>query len=111
MPVLIDSETKASQVAPHISRKLIRLNDLMTVIVDFTNGPQPEPDPAHTHPHEQISYIAKGEVYVFIDGEKTHLKEGDMFAIPGGIPHCIQMLTPEVRIVDSFTPLREDFLK
>jgi quercetin dioxygenase-like cupin family protein len=111
MPVLKDSETKTIKVAPHISRKHIHLNNIITAIVDFTDGPQAEPDPAHSHPHEQISYIAKGEIYVFINGEKTHLKEGDMFAVAGGVPHCIQMLTREVRIIDSFTPIREDFLK
>jgi quercetin dioxygenase-like cupin family protein len=38
------------------------------------------------------------------------LKEGDLFAIPSGIPHTVKTLTPVVRIIDSFTPLRKDFL-
>ncbi len=111
MPVLIDSETQGNQISPNTSRKLIHLNGLMSVIVDFSNGPQTEPDPPHSHPHEQISYIARGKIYVFINGEKTRLKEGDMFAVPIGVPHCIQMLTPTVRIIDSFSPIREEFLK
>ena len=111
MAILIDSETQAKQVAPNIARKLVHLNKLMTVIVDFTNGPQTEPDPPHSHPHEQISYIASGEIFVFINGDPTCLKEGDMFAIPCDVPHCIQMLTTTVRIIDSFSPIREEFLK
>ena len=44
-------------------------------------------------------------------GKKTALKEGDMFAVPANVPHCIQMLTPTVRIIDSFSPIREEFIK
>jgi len=74
MPVLINSETPVQQIAPNVGRKLVHLKGLMTVIVDFTKGPQAEPDPAHSHPHEQISYIANGEVNVFIDGKKNCFK-------------------------------------
>ena len=111
MPVLIDAETPSTQVANNISRKLISLDNLMMVVVDFTDGPQSAPENPHSHPHEQISYIAEGEVFLFIDGQKSHLKGGDMFAIPGDMPHCIQMLTPTVRIIDSFSPIRKEFLK
>ena len=51
------------------------------------------------------------ELHVFIDGLKTQLKKGDMFSVPGGIPHCIQMLSARVRIIDSFSPLRNEFLQ
>ncbi|HEY4786679.1 MAG TPA: cupin domain-containing protein [Bacteroidales bacterium] len=111
MPVLINAETQETKVSVNISRKLIHLNSLMSVIVDFTNGPQTEPDPPHSHPHEQITYVAEGELFVFIAGEKKRLSKGDMFAVPGGIPHCIQMLSPNVRLIDSFSPIREDFIK
>jgi quercetin dioxygenase-like cupin family protein len=40
----------------------------------------------------------------------VHLKEGDHFAIPANVPHTIQRLTDYVKIIDCFTPLREDFL-
>lgn len=110
MPILIDSDTPATQVASNISRKLLHLNNLMMVIVDFTDGPQSEPEKPHAHPHEQISYIAEGEVYLFVDGDKKRLKAGDMFAVPGGVYHCIQMLSAQVRIIDSFSPIRQEFL-
>ena len=47
----------------------------------------------------------------FMDGEPTHLHAGDLVSIPGGVPHCIQALTPHARLVDVFHPIREDFLK
>jgi quercetin dioxygenase-like cupin family protein len=110
MPVLIDSETQGNKVAHNISRKLLHLNNVMMAVVDFTHGPELLPEEPHSHPHEQISYIAEGEVFAFIGKKKFHLKKGDIFSVPAGIPHCIQMLTPNVRIIDSFSPVREEFL-
>ena len=36
---------------------------------------------------------------------------GDVFLVPSGKPHSIQQLTEHVRLVDCFTPIREDFLQ
>jgi hypothetical protein len=33
-----------------------------------------------------------------------------MFCVPSGKLHTIQVLSTHVRLVDSFTPLRTDFL-
>jgi len=108
---LTDSESQWTVVAPGIRRKLIHTDHLMLVIVEFTDGPAIHPDPFHHHPHEQASYIADGELILFVEGYgQRELKQGDMFAIPSGIPHTVQTLTGRVRIIDSFSPVREDFL-
>ena len=83
----------------------------MNVLIDFTDGPWEKPEPPHSHPHEQTSYVAEGEILFLCEGEPDqHLKAGDMFAVPSGRPHTIQLLTKKARLVDSFNPLREDFL-
>jgi quercetin dioxygenase-like cupin family protein len=100
-----------TELKPGLRRRLIHTDQLMMVIVEFTGGPAGVADPFHDHPHEQVSYIAEGELILFIDGVgKKQLRKGDLFAIPSGIPHTVQTLTERVRIIDSFTPLREDFL-
>jgi quercetin dioxygenase-like cupin family protein len=83
----------------------------MVVVVDFNDGPAAQPDPPHSHPHEQASYVAAGELILHMGGAQTRLKEGDLFTVPSGVPHAVQTLTPHVRIVDAFSPVREDFLK
>jgi quercetin dioxygenase-like cupin family protein len=94
-----------------LQRKIIHTNNLMSVLIDFTDGPWDEPEPPHSHPHEQISYVAAGEIIFICEGEEDqHLKAGDMFAVPSGRPHTIRLLTKKARLVDSFNPLREDFL-
>ena len=92
-------------------RRLGYTDNLMIVVVDFYDGPKDRPDPPHSHPHEQVCYVAQGKVVFVMDGEETHLGPGDMFLVPSGKPHSIQQLTEHVRLVDCFTPIREDFLK
>lgn len=112
MPVLKFDETPAEQLKEGVERKIIHTDELMTVLIDFTNGPWSEPEPPHSHPHEQTCYVAEGEIILFCDGEEDqHLKAGDLFCIPSGKEHTIQLLTEKVRLIDSFTPLRKDFLK
>ncbi len=84
----------------------------MLAIIDFTNGPWEEPEPYHSHPHEQVSYVAKGEIIFYCeDREDQHLKEGDVYAVPSGKKHTVKILTEQVRLIDSFNPVREDFIR
>ncbi len=105
------SETPAEQIAKGVERRIGHLNNLMIVTIDFNDGPTAEPDPPHSHPHEQVCYVAAGEILFIMDGEETKLGPGDVFLVPSDKPHTIQRLTEHVRLVDCFTPLREDFLK
>ncbi len=111
MAILKSSESPAVKVKPGFDRRLAYLNNLMIAVCDFSGGPMPVPDKPHTHPHEQISYIEEGELWLFIGEDKHRLGKGDIYTVPPGIPHGIQTLTPFVRIIDTFSPVREDFLK
>lgn len=112
MPVLKYEEAAAEPVKEGLERKIIHAENLMTVVLDFTNGPWSEPEPPHSHPHEQTCYVAEGELLFLCEGEpEQHLKAGDMFCVPSGKAHTIQLLSEKARLVDNFSPLREDFLK
>jgi quercetin dioxygenase-like cupin family protein len=112
MPVLKAQEAQVSTVKEGITRRLIHTDTLMTVVIDFEKGPWKQPDPPHSHVHEQTTYVAAGEIIFFCEGEPEQiLKAGDMFAVPSGKSHTIQLLSATARLVDSFTPLREEFLK
>ncbi len=112
MPVLKFEEIPYEVVRPGLKRKIIHEQQLMTVLLDFTDGPWEEKEPPHSHLHEQTSYVAKGEIIFFCEGEPDqHLRAGDMFSVHSGKKHTIKLLTKEARLIDSFTPLREDFLK
>lgn len=110
MATLKYHEAAVQQVRPRVERRLAYTDHLMMAVLDFYDGPQTQPDPPHTHPHEQVSYVASGEIFFVIDGQQTRLGPGDMFTAPPDKPHSIQLLTEHVRLIDCFTPLREDFL-
>jgi quercetin dioxygenase-like cupin family protein len=111
MAVVKYDEVQSIKVKEGLERKIIKTNDLMTVVIDFSNGPWEMPDPPHSHPHQQTSYVAEGEIIFYCEGEPDqHLKAGDMYAIPSGLKHTVKLLTKKVRLIDSFYPVREDFL-
>ena len=112
MGVLKSAETPYETVREGLRRKIVHVGDLMTVMIDFTDGPWDEPEPPHSHPHVQTSYVAAGEIIFYCEGEPDqHLRAGDMFYVPSGKKHTVKLLTEWVRLVDSFNPIREDFLK
>jgi len=111
MAVLKFNEVEYEKVKEGLQRKIIHTNNLMTVLIDFSNGPWEEPEPPHSHPHEQTSYVASGEIIFYCEDEpEQHLKAGDMFAVPSGKKHTVKLLTENVRLIDNFNPPREDFL-
>lgn len=104
-------EMPLKMVADGIERRVVQTEKMMLAIFEFTDGPKLAPDPFHSHPHQQVSYMAEGEIFLFVaNEEKVHLKPGDTFAIPSDVPHTIQRLTTYVKIIDCFTPIREEFL-
>lgn len=111
MAVVKFDEVPYKEVREGIRRKIIMTDDLMTVLIDFSNGPWKMPDPPHSHPHQQTSYVAEGEIIFYCEDEPEQLlKAGDMYAVPSGKKHTIKLLTETARLIDSFYPVREDFL-
>ncbi|MDA0194987.1 MAG: cupin domain-containing protein [Bacteroidetes bacterium] len=95
---------------PPLKRKVIHLDHLMMTIIEFYDGPMEKPDAPHNHPHEQITYVASGSLKLFIENREYLLNEGDIFKVESNLNHCIQTLTEKVKLIDGFTPLREDFI-
>jgi quercetin dioxygenase-like cupin family protein len=111
MPIQIEKHTPPTTVKPGVTRRLIHGNDLMTAVIDFDNGPWSEPEPPHKHVHEQVTYVAEGEIIFFCEGEPDQkLGAGDMFFVPSDKLHTVQLLTKRVRLIDSFNPIRREFI-
>ena len=110
MAFIKQSEIGRESIGKNRQRYLGYTSELMMVVIDFDDGPTEKPDPPHSHPHEQVSYVVTGDLIVHIGEQKEQLGPGDMFTVPPNIPHTVQLLSSHVRLVDTFTPLREDFL-
>jgi len=99
------------EVRKGLSRRLLHTGNLMMVIIDFSDGPWVEPEPLQAHVHEQVTYVADGEIIFFCEGEtEQRLTTGDMFAVPSNKRHGIQLLSATARLIDTFNPIREEFL-
>ena len=63
--------------------------------------------PMHDHPHEQVGVVLEGEFDFIIGTERKRVEAGDMYIIPGGVPHSAIALDQKAVFVDAWTPPRE----
>lgn len=111
MPVLRKNERPPERIRPGLERQVVHLDRLLVAVLKFSDGPWEKREPPHAHPHEQISIVANGRVRFFCeDEEPADLEAGDIFVVPSGKEHTIQLLSQEAELVDAFSPVREDFL-
>lgn len=87
-------------------RVVISLPELMLVEFAFEAGGI---GALHSHPHIQTSYIVEGTFEVTIDGQTETVAAGGAYIVPSGLVHGVKALTAG-RLIDSFTPRRDDFL-
>jgi quercetin dioxygenase-like cupin family protein len=66
--------------------------------------------PEHQHINEQIGYLVKGKVKLFIDGKSKEINPGDSWNIAGNIKHKAEILEDSIA-VEVFNPVREDYFK
>jgi quercetin dioxygenase-like cupin family protein len=65
--------------------------------------------PNHTHPHEQGGIVIDGELEMSIGGASKILKPGDIYIIPGEVEHWAKTKTSSAKVLDIFSPVREEF--
>ena len=64
--------------------------------------------PLHQHPHEQVTYVLEGRFQFTVGPETKVLEPGMVALIPGGVTHGGTTLTA-CRVLDLFSPVREDY--
>lgn len=65
--------------------------------------------PPHSHPHEQVGIVLEGELALTVAGETRQLKPGDIYVVPGGTTHGLQMGNAPARVFEVFSPVREEY--
>jgi len=93
------------QTAPGIQARTFWGEKLMLALVDLEANAVLT---AHSHPHEQCSYILEGEVEFEVGGQSRLVKAGDIVTIPGDVEHVVKVGPKPAKVLDIFTPLRED---
>ena len=112
MPVFRYADLEVHKMAETIDRRQAYTQNLMLAVIDLSG--QGSAVPMHAHPHEQISFISQGRVRFTVgEGEEQEIAEvgpGDLIVAPPNVPHSAELLSDTARIIDAFTPIREDFL-
>lgn len=105
------------QLDDNSSREVLAYGDqLMNARIFFKKGLDPETAiPVHNHPHVQTTYVLKGS-FKFIIKYSDHddiqvVKAGDGIYFPAQLFHGCIPLEDDSQLLDSFTPIREDFLQ
>lgn len=65
----------------------------------------------HAHPHEQCTYVLEGEFVFHVGEESRTVKAGDSIYMPPELLHNCELRSEKGRLLDIFTPIREDFLE
>ena len=104
----IESEIEWQNPAPGIQRQIMGYDgQLMMVKVKFETGAI---GTVHTHYHSQATYVASGKFELTIGEEKKVLSVGDGYYVAPDVAHGCVCLEAGV-LIDTFSPMREDFLK
>ncbi|HWA17903.1 MAG TPA: cupin domain-containing protein [Devosia sp.] len=106
-PVFAQStDGKITQLDGSSRRVILSVPELMLVEFTFAKGGV---GALHSHPHIQTSYIAEGVFDVTIDGVTQRLTAGGAYIVPSGKVHGVVAIEAG-KLIDSFTPRRDDFL-
>ena len=66
--------------------------------------------PEHSHPHEQAGLVLEGKLRLRIGAEERELTPGEAFVIPPHVVHSGVVTAGPARVLDIFSPVREDYL-
>lgn len=101
------NQTQLEEAGEGVTRRILaHAGKMMAVEVHFVQGAI---GPLHNHPHEQLTYVLSGKFEFTIGGETQVVSAGDTLYKQPNVMHgcvCLQ----EGVLLDTFTPIREDFL-
>lgn len=100
---------KAKDLGGGVTRKILSYSkDMMVCELEFEKGAV---GAMHSHVHEQIGYVISGKLIYQEEGaEDKELCAGDSYHVAPNVKHGVVALEP-VKLLDVFTPMREDFLE
>jgi len=100
------SQGISRELAQGISTRIFVGDNAMLSIVTLSpnaNGT------VHSHPEEQWGVLLEGSA-VRIQGDiEVAVKVGDFWRTPGGVPHAIRAGESGARVLDIFSPPREEY--
>jgi len=105
---IFGNETEWVQINEGMRRQILGYDkEMMLVKIEFKAGGIGY---AHQHIHRQCTYVVSG-VFEFQIGEETKIvKQGDGLYMEPNVLHGVKCLEEGI-LIDTFSPVREDFLQ
>ncbi len=99
-------ERLEKELAPGVRTRTFWGANMLLSLVEIDTGCEV---PRHTHPHEQGGMVTEGELEMDVGGELKVLGPGEVYIIPGGVEHWVKAGNATTKVLDIFSPVREEF--
>ena len=107
MPFFAHSDLQPVELFPGTTSRLVEGERVMLSWLQLEQGAV---IPDHHHPHEQAGLVVEGELCFRIGDEEQVIGPGHMFLVPGGTSHSGEVTRGPARVLDVFSPPREDYV-
>ena len=108
MPFINPAELPAVELFPRINSGLVAGEHLLLSFLDMAEGCEV---PEHSHPHEQAGLVLEGRLRFRIGNEEKVAGPGDAFIIPPNVVHWGVVEEGPAKVLDIFSPPREDYIE
>ncbi len=96
------------ELFPGIVGALAAGENLMLSFLELAEGAEVV---EHSHPHEQAGLVLEGKLRFRIGDEEKVAGPGDAFIIPPNVVHWGVVEEGPAKVLDIFSPLRDDYLE
>ena len=108
MPFVDPGQLPRLELFPGIVGALAVGEKLMLSFLELAEGAEVV---EHSHPHEQAGLVLEGKLRFRIGDEEKVAGPGDAFIIPPNVVHWGVVEEGPAKVLDIFSPLRDDYLE
>jgi len=103
----VDKPDAWHEMAPGIRRRILSHSSLgMMALFRIEPG---SVLPLHSHPHAQFGVFLEGGGEFKVGDSIWHMKSGDSYYVPPGVPHELNVGKNGLVVIDFFVPERQDY--
>jgi quercetin dioxygenase-like cupin family protein len=99
-------ESNALQIWDGVHGRVVEGERITLVLVEL------DPDavvPTHSHPNEQLGILFEGSAEFTVGDERRTVEPGGSWRILGGVPHEVRAGPEGAVLIESFSPIRDDW--
>lgn len=108
MPFFDPQQIQPFEILPGVRIRAPYGQNIMLSMVEIDDG---SVVPMHSHPHEQAGILLEGRMELTIGSEVKIVEPGALYIIPPNTPHRAVAIGGKVRVLDIFSPVREDYVQ